>query len=392
MITLKDKLKGASRLLTAVALAGAAALPALVGFAPAYAAGQVTGREIEMSSSAIGTGSLGQSVKYKVTFTPATSGAQSLVLDFCDTAIIGGACTAPAGLSVSSSTLSAGTGTSNWTATFPTASTVKLTKGASGSALGTTAVDFTINNVKNPTAVGSFYARITTYSDTAFGGGSAYASPASPGAYVDYGGFALSTTNTVTISATVMETLTFCVSGGASAPGAGCTGTSAPSIVLGSGTPVTLGTTKSTAPGYMQVSTNAVNGVTIRLAGLKSDGSLPACAGLSRDNGATCPIAAVGGFASIGNGSAKFGLNVGASSPASGGSGTVSADSNYGTLANSYGMDDTNVIAAYGDVIATSTGAVDSVNSPLEWAAAAAATTPAGVYTANESLVATGRF
>jgi hypothetical protein len=49
-------------------------------------------------------------------------------------------------------------------------------------------------------------------------------------------------------------------------------------------------------------------------------------------------------------------------------------------------------LSQYGDTIEASTAACDSVNSQLTYGADATTTTPAGVYTTTEALIATGTF
>lgn len=345
----------------------------------AFAAGQVASRSIKMSS-----GVASATASYQVSFTPATTGAQSLVIDFCsNSSIIGASCTAPSSFSASSASFTAGTGTTGWALGTLTANTVKVTK-SSGSALGTSAISFTLGNITNPSDVGSFYARVYTYSDAAYGGGSAYASPTSIGNDLDYGGFALSTTTQVTVSATVMETLTFCVS--KASPGNGCTSTTAPALTLGHGSPLTLDSTAvDTDTAYTQISTNATNGAVVNMKNTSS----ATCAGLSRDGGTTCGIPAKGSFGTMTAGTAAFGLNV---ADGTGGTGTVTANANYGTTAGSYGMGNNTYSATYGDAIMSSSSVCANVNSLLTFGATASATTAAGVYTVNESLVATSTY
>jgi hypothetical protein len=112
------------------------------------------------------------------------------------------------------------------------------------------------------------------------------------------------------------------------------------------------------------------------------------CAGLSRDSGSTCGIPGKGAFGAITAGTAAFGLNV---ADGTGGTGTVSHNANYGTTAGSYGMG-TATYGTYGDPIESSTGACANVNSLLTYGATASTTTPAGVYSTTESLIATGTF
>ena len=344
-------------------------------------AAQITTRSVQMSDATASA----SGVSYRFTFTPATTAAQSLVVDFCmNSPIIGSSCTTTNDVTASSATFTAGTGTSSWVIGSAGATTVELNKG-SGSNLGTSPISFTLNNITNPTATGSFYARVYTYCDTAYGSGcgGAYSSPTSLGTYMDYGGLALSTASDVSITATVMETLTFCVS--AAAPGGGCSGTTAPTFTLGHGSPLALDSTAvDTATGYTQISSDAGSGVS---AALKVTSSTT-CAGLSRDGGTTCGIPAEGAFGSITAGTAAFGLNV---ANGTGGTGTVTANGNYGTTAGSYGMS-TATYSTYGDPIESSTSACANVNSALTYGATAATTTTAGVYSTTEAIIATGTF
>lgn len=368
----------------------AAALVGLAALAPVlsqkvFAAGQVQLRSIEMSDSTPSH----LTTTYKVTFTPATTGTQSLIIDFCsNSSIIGGACTAPAFMDAKTSLgFTAGTNTTSWavdTASALSTTTRVLVNKGTGAALTTAAANFELTGITNPSATGSFWARIYTYSDATYGStGTAYTGPQALGTYVDYGGFALSTANLINITATVMETLTFCVS--KVAPGNGCTATSAPNLTLGHGTPQVLDSTQvDTDDAFMQVSTNALNGVIVRM---KTHNT---CTGLSRDNGTTCPIPGIGALGAIPAATADYGMHV---TSVAGGTGVINANANYdGTTATNYGMG-ANVATTYGDAIAdTNSTATSNVNSHLTFAAQANVTTPAGVYTANESLIATGTF
>lgn len=356
-----------------------ATIPSLLAFST-VSANQITSRSIQISDSTpAATG-----VSYKLTFTSGPTAAQELIVDFCgDSAIIGATCAFSAATvpNVASATSSAGT-----LATVGTGVPVHTIKVTGLTIAASTAYTITFSGIANPTGTNSFYARVLTY---ATGNAAGYAPASTTGAatttgtYVDYGGDALSTATNVSVTATVMETLSFCVS--AAAPGAGCTSTTAPTLTLGSGSPLTLGTPVSTAGAYTQLSTNALSGAVVSLKTTSST----ACSGLSRDGGATCPIAAIGAFAALAAGSGNFGLNV---ANGTGGTGTVTANPNYGTTAGSYGMGTTAPISTYGDPIESSTAPVANVNSALTYAAAAATTTPAGVYKTTQALIATGTF
>src|SRR5690554_5707365 len=103
------------RFAAAGALLFATLVPALV---PALvSAATITVRSVEMSTSAKGA----QEVSYTVKFTAATANTGAFVVDFCDSPVIGTACTAPTGLDVT------GVGTTdNDTVSHVTSSRVKV--------------------------------------------------------------------------------------------------------------------------------------------------------------------------------------------------------------------------------------------------------------------------
>ena len=393
---------------TALLLGLATAAPLLLSGAVS-AGGQAQSRFIQLSNS----NNAATGVTYNVSFKPtSTSTVGGIVVDFClDSPIsFSGTCTFPTGFTlgtsvsvsgmsgftvntgwVTTNSLQCGAASSNFQVAVLTNSTPATPSGTS------TPINFQITGVTNPnlTAPGSFYARVYTF-DTSANTTSGYTCAtgttrgltSSSTGVMDYGGMALSTASLINITATVQEQLTFCTSKGA--PGNGCTSLTSPNLTLGSGSPAILGTAVSTDTAYTQVTTNATSGVVVNMKAFKSDGLTAAgCNGLSRDNFATCGITGIGAFANLAASSGNFGLNV---ADGTGGTGSVSHNANYGTTAGSYGMQAAVASGAYGDPIESSTGAVQNVNSLLTFAAAAAPTTPAGVYSAYESLIATGTF
>ncbi|MGH7240786.1 MAG: hypothetical protein ACREGB_00640, partial [Candidatus Saccharimonadales bacterium] len=213
----------AGSLAAAVVVSLAALVPVVVPRVFAAAPQQVQYRSIEMSDATPGqTG-----VDYTVSFTTAQAGAESMVIDFCnDGSIIGATCTAPTGMVVTGATFTSISGTTNWTLDSASGSTVKLKDpSAPTNVIGaTTAVSFKLGNITNPTQdastptpkpAGTLWARVYTYDSADYGLSSSpsapYTSPTALGTYLDYGGFAMSTTDLINISATVMETLTFCI-------------------------------------------------------------------------------------------------------------------------------------------------------------------------------------
>lgn len=386
-------------------------------------AAQLTTRSITMSDSGQSGGAIttgvgsGTNVTYEFAFTTSQA-AQSMVIDFCNTSpLIGDTCVAPVGMTASAAALTGVTGNitaAGWTVTA-SASQIKIAKGT-GAAATSGIQKFELAGITNPASVvyggtpkpvGTFYARMYTYADSTFGGTStAYVSPTSLGNYMDYGGIALSTNQIITITAKVQEQLTFCVSGASQATWTttnDCSDTQAavaPALILGHGAPTAILDNSATDTGtvYSQISTNAAYGAAIAMRN-----SNTTCGGLSADGGTTCAIPAnntgANTPAAIAAGTAAFGLYVTNGVLGFNGIGAVTADTNYnnGTATN-YGMDTEtttdvgSVTGTYGDRVAFTTAPCYRINNSYTFAATASLTTPAGIYTANMDLIATGTF
>ncbi|MFZ1483443.1 MAG: hypothetical protein WAS36_00300, partial [Candidatus Saccharimonadales bacterium] len=193
----------------ALALLAGSVVPALP--TPHAYADQLQARTVKMSDSTPGSAT----AQYELTFTTgATVGTtEELVIDFCnDTPLIGATCafTAATVPTISSPTSSAGTPVTVGAGTpIHTVLITGLTM-----AQNTTYTITLTGGITNPSSATTFYARILTYNATF---GATYdpadntGDPTTPGTYVDYGGAALSTVVQVTVTARVMETLTFCV-------------------------------------------------------------------------------------------------------------------------------------------------------------------------------------
>lgn len=392
---MKKKSSKFSRLftgLTAALFAAGVAVPALMlGGTAAAATGQLTAPSITLSTSAPGA----TNVSYQVGFTPATSATiQGIVVDFCDLdPIIGDSCAIPAGFSVGTPTVTTSGGsntglTGTWTAGLLNGGRTLTLTNASGTALtSSTPVIFTLTTATNPSASDTpFYARILTYTTTA--GATGYTDTV-PGSYTDGVGVALSTASTVQITAKVMPTLTFCVSG--AAPGPNCGGTSTPNIEIGHGTPKSINSSAIDVNSvYSQMSTNAINGAVI-----KAKISTGACGGL-KDAAGDCIAPNSATLATMAAGTTGFGMMV---FDGTGGSGTVSASANYfnGTdstcaAGNEFALNKANMTGAFGDEVASSGAPVNNVNNQYCFAATASNVTPAGIYTADMNLIATGTF
>lgn len=392
----------------ALALFSGLAIPALANDVFAY--GLPTARSVEMSNSAAGA----TNTTYTVSFTTATAGiVQAVVINFCDDyPIIGQSCGYTAGQSVSigSAAITNVTGTndntvgaSDWklsaNANSATAGNGVIlvatnTSGTNTSIVSGHPLTFTFTGITNPNYSScsnntspncTFYARILTYTTAA--GGTGYQS-ATIGAPTDAGGAAMSTTSTISVTAKVMEQITFCVSG--AAPTNCSTGVTSPTITIGNGSGILDTAGVYTSNVFTQTSTNANSGVAVRLKTTSST----TCAGLSSNGGTSCTIPAVASGATtpqtITAGTAAFGMCV---TPGTANT-TATAPYNNGGCTQ-YGMDDSSAnktTSTYGSQIFSSTGAINGENDTLKYAATASSTTPAGIYTTNESLIATGTY
>lgn len=347
-------------------------------------AAQLTERSIELSNSSAAM----QGVSYKVSF-KADGAAESVVLDFCEnTPLIGASCTTPAGFSATGVTA---TGVTSVTANDANTVTVvdEIAEAED--------VVFTLANINNPTSDGPLYVRILTYADPV----PTYVDAENIGSdpqLVDQGGAAVSITDTVGVSGAVLESLTFCVSGSDPAGVAptitdNCGGTLyPPTLELGetSGDVTALSSTVvSEGSIYTQLSTNAASGAIVNL---KS--SATGCGGLLRfGDTSACDIApalATG----IAAGEAKFGVKT--TNPV-GGLGVLSPIGDYNTTTFALGYDavdqSTGVTSPFGDqFFNTNDAPVSNVNMEVVFGASVAPNTPAGLYAADLSLIATGKF
>lgn len=382
---LKDRLAALTILLTLVA-------PGLI---PALAsAAQISSRSIALSTTAASATGVG----YEVKFTPGAD-ADEFIVDFCnDSPVPGQTCTAPTGFDTT------GVGTTTGTATV-SAVTSEATGGLKSavkvvtSMTSGTPVDVKLTGITNPSEVNDadtgFYGRIVTYNT---GDADDYASD-DLGSPVEEGGVALAITDSIGVTAAVREAMTFCISGQTIGESCDAGSITPANLELGE----SIGNAKalsdqavSTGSVFTQLSTNAVHGAVVNL---KS--SATNCGGLLLlGDTSHCYIAAAGTTGTIGNGDAKFGIKLGASSGTSGvtaASGTLQAASaNYDTSnfrLNGATDNSTGVTSAYGDPIINSNSLpVNNQNMEITFGASANSATPAGTYSANLSMIATGTF
>lgn len=390
MTSLKTANRRVGSFFAVAALALATITPGLV---PAFAsAAQLTERSVELSNSSKEmTG-----VDYTVKFTSGTTDAAAVVLEFCSNSpLIDTACTAPVGFSATSAT-----------ATGFTPSQLDPTSRANAIVLAGTIVDagettIPLANVTNPDNAGALYVRIATYETAENAEAYVSATASTLTGAVDQGSAAVSITDSIGVSAAVLESMTFCVSGiqieldncTTATPG----GLTAPTLKLGEDNSGVIALDQahlSEGSIYTQLSTNAVGGAAVNL---KSSND---CGGLKRANVSTCDIAAANtatGNAALGQ--ARIGVAVDAADVAPGALGTYAiagGGSPFYSLAdfklNYTSGGASGITSPFGDPILQSVSTISNKNAKLTFAASVNAQTPAGLYANDYSLIATGKY
>lgn len=305
-----------------------------------------------------------------------TTALQAIRFEYCTTAI--GACTTPTGVNhltndptISVQTINGGAWGAAWAEGTHTAAQINLTNTGTGAlTAGHTAV-FSFTGIQNPTSAGTFFVRITSYSD-AFS------------TVVDQGNVAQSITEGITITSLVVETLGFSTTAddaGDPAEGASCdplTGSGA--LTLGDVTEGTL----SISQAYDEFSafrlyTNSANGVVVQYEGSTlTKGS---------DN-----IDAIGGTAAASLvGSEQFGLAIDPDGgifteddEGFGGAGQLALGAQYndgdGTI-TSGGTASFAFVADTKTTIATASSFVDCDTAAVRYIGNISPLTPAGTYT-----------
>jgi hypothetical protein len=350
---------------------------------PANAWSQITSRSATMGSavpSAVTT--------YTFTWTtPSSEPTATQVVSFslC-TSPLQGSCTGATGASLSGAALNTGAPTSapftsTWalgtgatTCPVATASTICIYKLAGSALSASTSYTVQFTTVTNPSITGQFYAQLSTYAN------------ANPQANIlDFGGFALDTTQTMSVTANVQEALTFCV-GNTSNSSCGSIGGATVAMNTSGSTANPLSTAvTSYGNAYMDVFTNGSGGYTVAYTGT----ALTAASG-------TIASAASGGTAVGSGGAEEFGFNIVNNATFGSLSSIGAAPTNTPTSTTSgYGTANTVAYTTTANTtLFTMTGANSLVNDllTLSYAANIAATTKAGSYTATQSFLATATF
>ena len=346
------------RLTMALALVLAIATPHRV-----FAA-QLTSRKLALSTSAGNT-----AATWTFTFTPSvTTALNGITFQVCDAP--SGTCNIPGSWTNGGSAFSTltynGSSQSGWS--LDNATGYLRIKNNSSSATANGPIVTTFNTVTNPnTTNATFYVRILTYTGDDYTGG------------LDSGVVAAATSQQITLTGTMDESLVFCVG----ASGANC------SAITSSGGAVSFGTFSSaattTATSKMLASTNAGSGYVITVNG--STLTCSACSG-------TPTIAAMGtqsanGAATTSSiGTAQFGMNLRANATPSVGTDKTGGSGDYGT---NYGTAD-NFRFFTGDSVANSTGATDATTFTASYIVNVPGSQAAGSYSAVLTYIATATF
>ncbi|MBC7459526.1 hypothetical protein H7200_02315 [Candidatus Saccharibacteria bacterium] len=322
-------------------LAVATLVPAL---STMVSAAQITNRSVTIGSSAASA-----STSYTFNFTvPTTTAVKSASFTACTTA--SGACTTPAGFSITGSSLASqptGLGSATgWTANTATAGSLRILNAANATASsGSQSVVFSA--VTNPSATNStYFFRIATFSDSAWT------------TSIDNGTVATSTAGQVTVTASVDETLTFTLS----------------SSTVALGTLTSSATNSGTST--MSASTNATSGYAVTVNGTTLTSGGNTITALASPTASTI-------------GSKQFGLNLVANTtPAVGtavsGTGTGTAQTGYNTT-NQFKF-------VTGDTVAAATGPTNNNAYTMSYISNIDPVTNPGAYSTVLTYVATANF
>lgn len=383
-MTFRSKARRAGWLLVVAAFAFGIVSAVLPERTEAYAL--ISSRYIRMSSSEISATNTIYSVSFNVA-TTATVG--SMVVRFCgNNPIIGDSCTAPTGFNTNFASLSINSqaGVTNWVlqtgASTSTANALLFTRATPASVTASTTISYDLGNgstngITNPSTTNqTFFARIMLFSSNT----ASMPAPANDdddpgsGGSSNAGGVALSTANVLNVTAKVQEALTFCVYTGANCAAGG----TAVNLGDSNGVLAAMNTVYTDASPKLDLSSNALAGVIIRLKG----DTLTSGSFTITPNGDSCTAD------STSTSVEQFGVRVvtygtGQSAPAAG---------RYDCLAGNHMFSPTVTNTTYGDPFIRTTGATDISSSNFELAAKAANTTEAGVYTTKLQLIATATY
>ena len=219
----------------------------------AVSAAQITSRSLTLVAGTNPGSDPGGSVTHYFQFTIATTASVGSI-QFLYCTLAAGACTTPTGLTTTSATLGTQTGATGFTLDNTTNGAPYITRTAA-SINSSTAVSYQLLSVTNPTTVGTFYVRLSTFLST-----NATGSP------IDTGNVAASTASQITLTGTMPESLVFCAGGTIGTTGGvpDCTTATSGAVNFAQFFSPTFAVT---ATSQMAASTNATTGYVISVNG-----------------------------------------------------------------------------------------------------------------------------
>jgi hypothetical protein len=218
-------------------------------------AAQITNRSMTLVAGASDGGSKPSGVvNHSFTFTvPTTASVGSIQFEYCTTASVA-TCVMPSGLVTTSATLSSQSGATGFTIVNTANGAPYITRTAA-SITAATSLTYQLDTITNPSAVGSFFVRISTFAATNATGGA-----------IDTGSVTASTANQIVLTGTMPESIIFCagatVSTTAGIPD--CTTATSGAITFAN---LFSPTQAQTASSQMAASTNAGSGYVITVNG-----------------------------------------------------------------------------------------------------------------------------
>ena len=323
-------------------------------FAPAYGYG-LGNRSLSLGTAEVSTDAL-----YSLNFNLVSNAiVGSIEVQFCsNSALQDDPCIAPAGFDASRTALIDQAGPTGFTiSTASDANTIILTRPPALTASGLATYSF--QPIKNPSAPGSYYARVQTF-----------ATADASGPYSDYGGIAFAITNLLSISAQVPPYLLFCT--GITVSGFNCANALGNYIDFGEFS----SSRASTASSQMLVATNAGQGYAISIAGT------------TLASGNNVIAALVTGDVSRPS-TGQFGFNLRANSAPSGGSDVAGP----GTSLALTGYNQPNIFRfAPGDTIVSSDGPDDIRVYTSDYVANVPRSQSPGIYVSTVTYVCLAKF
>jgi hypothetical protein len=400
-------------ILTQLTVLVASFMMPLIMFTNTASAAQLTSRSV-----IIGTSKPTATSTWTYGFTtPATTNIGAMKFEACTTPL--GTCTSPgAGLNMNVGTTTLGTGWTSANAFTRGAGAGSCTAAANVTCTTRTAASetagartMTQSLQVNPTTVGSYFIRITTFSDAGYT------------TAVDTGVVAFAIVNQLTVNARIQEVLNFCVGTTAvddatTTPGADCSAIS--------GTTVDIGVLDSSAVNVSPVSTNGgtnTNGIAMVRTNAQSGvvvsyfAEQETSSGKLKVAGATCSgtsttdqcINSTGTTQNaIAAGTEEFGMTIAGVNCVSttsytcafaSGTYNLARDTDYdGNGGNTYGAsggyawDDTGTSDTIASSASSSVKVVDDEALILKFAATPSITTPTGAYTVTSTYIATATY